>query len=507
MATGRRCLEIQKPSSSGVHEEEEGDEYEEEEEEEEEEDEIDSEDEERRAAEFQRVQPELRNAQLQTLTAEPSSLSFSKNDLQSDLVSSSPLLSVLPLNYATEADFKEQAGMSHKEVLINERALSLQEVEPSGCPLSSSEFSPTSVTHSISAIQSPSVPEQKATLVPKFNGVIVEVDNRASKLKRISASPVVKTPSSDGYKWRKYGQKQVKSPEGSRSYYRCTYSDCYAKKIECSDQSGGVMEMIYKGQHNHEPPQKVNLIRESTLVSHDSPVVEFSNTSNSVQNLSASDPSTCSKEPTQETAPTPERKRHNSDGSDGNNEIKVEDEHLNEPEPKRRGKTSSLERSSSPIRPGKKPKFVVHAASDVGISEDGYRWRKYGQKMVKGNPHPRNYYRCTSAGCPVRKHTETAADNASAVTITYKGIHDHDMPVPKKRNGRPGARLVAAAAPTSMDNMQLKKAEAIQTETRPTQWSVDGEGELTGEAVGLGGEKAVESARTLLSIGFEIKPC
>lgn len=41
------------------------------------------------------------------------------------------------------------------------------------------------------------------------------------------------------------------------------------------------------------------------------------------------------------------------------------------------------------LKPGKKPKFVVHAAGDVGISGDGYRWRKYGQKMVKGNPNPR----------------------------------------------------------------------------------------------------------------------
>ncbi|CAL5354535.1 unnamed protein product [Camellia sinensis] len=28
---------------------------------------------------------------------------------------------------------------------------------------------------------------------------------------------------------------------------------------------------------------------------------------------------------------------------------------------------------------------------DVGISGDGYRWRKYGQKMVKENPHPRRH--------------------------------------------------------------------------------------------------------------------
>lgn len=45
--------------------------------------------------------------------------------------------------------------------------------------------------------------------------------------------------------------------------------------------------------------------------------------------------------------------------------------------------------SGTPLKSGKKPKFVVHAAGDVGISGDGYRWRKYGQKMVKGNPHPR----------------------------------------------------------------------------------------------------------------------
>lgn len=45
--------------------------------------------------------------------------------------------------------------------------------------------------------------------------------------------------------------------------------------------------------------------------------------------------------------------------------------------------------SESPLKTGKEHKYVVHAAGDIGISGDGYRWRKYGQKMVKGNPHPR----------------------------------------------------------------------------------------------------------------------
>lgn len=81
------------------------------------------------------------------------------------------------------------------------------------------------------------------------------------------------------------------------------------------------------------------------------------------------------------------------------------------------------------------------------------------------------------------------------------------MPVPKKRHSPPSAPRVAVADPASMSNTQLKKTDLTENQISSTQWSVDAEGELTGEALELGGEKAMESARTLLSIGFEIKPC
>ncbi|CAN5953784.1 unnamed protein product [Sphagnum jensenii] len=36
--------------------------------------------------------------------------------------------------------------------------------------------------------------------------------------------------------------------------------------------------------------------------------------------------------------------------------------------------------------------------SDVDFLEDGYRWRKYDQKVAKGNLHPWSYYKCRNVG-------------------------------------------------------------------------------------------------------------
>ncbi|KAL5780198.1 hypothetical protein ACOSQ2_010935 [Xanthoceras sorbifolium] len=60
------------------------------------------------------------------------------------------------------------------------------------------------------------------------------------------------------------------------------------------------------------------------------------------------------------------------------------------------------------------------------IPPDDFSWRKYGQKPIKGSPHPRGYYKCSSVrGCPARKHVERALDDPMMLIVTYEGDHNH----------------------------------------------------------------------------------
>lgn len=37
----------------------------------------------------------------------------------------------------------------------------------------------------------------------------------------------------------------------------------------------------------------------------------------------------------------------------------------------------------------REPRVVVQTTSEIDNLDDGYRWRKYGQKIVRGNQNPR----------------------------------------------------------------------------------------------------------------------
>jgi len=63
----------------------------------------------------------------------------------------------------------------------------------------------------------------------------------------------------DGYKWKKYGEKNIKKNEHKRSYYKCTHSDCQAKKKFHRSNDGTIEYFSYTNPHNHPNPQSSNV--------------------------------------------------------------------------------------------------------------------------------------------------------------------------------------------------------------------------------------------------------
>ncbi|KAL2543364.1 putative WRKY transcription factor 75 [Abeliophyllum distichum] len=75
----------------------------------------------------------------------------------------------------------------------------------------------------------------------------------------------------------------------------------------------------------------------------------------------------------------------------------------------------------------RKSKYAFQTRSQVDILDDGYKWRKYGQKAVKNNKFPRSYYRCTYQGCNVKKQIQRLSKDEGIVVTTYEGMHSHPI--------------------------------------------------------------------------------
>lgn len=96
-------------------------------------------------------------------------------------------------------------------------------------------------------------------------------------------------------------------------------------------------------------------------------------------------------------------------------------------------------------------------------AEDGYNWRKYGQKQVKNSEHPRSYYKCTHPNCPVKKKVERSLEG-HITEIVYKGSHSHPLPLPNRRPSVPLSQFNDSQA-DGLENFSSKPGPGYNSAT------------------------------------------
>jgi len=73
---------------------------------------------------------------------------------------------------------------------------------------------------------------------------------------------------------------------------------------------------------------------------------------------------------------------------------------------------------------------VKEILTAMPMSDDGFRWRKYGQmNLLRGHPHPRIYCKCLGEGCFASKWVQQVeSDHESLFKVTYVNHHTCNPP-------------------------------------------------------------------------------
>lgn len=163
--------------------------------------------------------------------------------------------------------------MSHQEALASVTAQAQMKLQAAHPSLSSRLPMNSLIPSALSAFTPIRQPQRPLPLLDDNSSTPEIKQHPPFDQKPQSTHVVPKAASGDCYNWRKYGQKQVKGIECCRSYFRCTHTNCHVRKSVMHCYNGNVIEIVYKGQHNHDPPQKIRYTKESRVLSSE-PLVE-----------------------------------------------------------------------------------------------------------------------------------------------------------------------------------------------------------------------------------------
>ncbi|CAN6289089.1 unnamed protein product [Urochloa humidicola] len=269
-----------------------------------------------------------------------------------------------------------------------------------------------------------------------------------------NSAPTFDKPADDGYNWRKYGQKAVKGGEYPRSYYKCTHASCPVKKKVERSGEGHITQIIYRGQHNHQRPPKRRSKDGGGLLNEGDDFHDNGDSSTRSEPGSQDHSGKHGGSNDGIAGPSVSRRREGDEQSSGSSdsEEEADDERVGNGDA---GRANANRRHV----PTPAQRIIVQTTSEVDLLDDGYRWRKYGQKVVKGNPHPRSYYKCTYQGCDVKKHIERSSQDPKAVITTYEGKHSHDVPA-ARNSSHVAAANANASSSTSLPHRGQKSVSS-----------------------------------------------
>ncbi|XP_021757515.1 WRKY transcription factor 22-like [Chenopodium quinoa] len=117
---------------------------------------------------------------------------------------------------------------------------------------------------------------------------------------------------------------------------------------------------------------------------------------------------------------------------------------------------------------------VVQQAGADRVESDKWNWRKYGEKVIKGSPYPRSYYRCSyTGGCLARKQVEQSISDPGSFLITYMEEHSH--PYPTRRHSQAGrcARRFIRSSPTKVVATSESQHALVRTITLESSTKID----------------------------------